>query len=89
MLIRRARGSDHFFDGTVPEGALKANTFTNTVHIAADTNNEVGVAGTAGGVNGRSGVLLMHLTVFGRIGNGGFADVRLTFATMCLLNSYT
>eukprot|EP00965_Chrysotila_dentata_P088020 2905806-Pleurochrysis_carterae.AAC.1 len=70
-------GRAQFFYGAIPEGALKATTFTNTMHrsiVAADTNNEVGVAGTAGGVNGRSGVLLMHLTVFGRIGNGFFAD---------------
>eukprot|EP00965_Chrysotila_dentata_P217593 6190094-Pleurochrysis_carterae.AAC.6 len=44
--------------------------------VGADTGNGVGVAGTAGGSKSSAGVSLMHLTVFGNTGTGGFAKVQ-------------
>jgi subtilisin family serine protease len=41
--------------------------------IAAVSNNEVGVAGIAGGTGSGDGVRLMSLAVFGATANGGFA----------------
>ena len=42
--------------------------------VAADSDNGVGVAGTAGGAEGEPGVSLMILTVFGKHATGGFDE---------------
>jgi hypothetical protein len=42
--------------------------------VAADSNNGVGVAGTAGGDENQPGALLMTLTCFGKTENSGFAE---------------
>eukprot|EP00965_Chrysotila_dentata_P257641 6212952-Pleurochrysis_carterae.AAC.1 len=43
--------------------------------VSADTDNNIGVAGTAGGTENSAGVSLMHLVTFGNTGVGGFARV--------------
>jgi len=42
--------------------------------VAANSDNNVGISGMAGGKNGTAGVSLMTLTTFGKTGNGGFAE---------------
>eukprot|EP00965_Chrysotila_dentata_P172008 5676428-Pleurochrysis_carterae.AAC.1 len=42
--------------------------------VAADTGNNVGVAGTAGGSKDNAGVSLMHLVMFGKTDQGGSAQ---------------
>ncbi len=42
--------------------------------VAAETNNEIGMAGVAGGTGADDGVRLMSCTCFGLTGNGGFED---------------
>ena len=46
--------------------------------VSADTNNTIGVAGTAGGATGGGGAKLMILTVFGKQGTKGFAEAPTT-----------
>ena len=42
--------------------------------VSADTNNSIGVAGTAGGATGGGGAKLMVLTCFGKFGTKGFTE---------------
>ncbi|MFA0964448.1 S8 family serine peptidase [Roseivirga sp. BDSF3-8] len=50
--------------------------------VAAETNNGVGVAGTAGGSGSNDGVRLMTLSVFGNSSNGGFDEAFIYAADM-------
>jgi len=49
---------------------------------AADSDNGIGVAGTAGGKSGSPGASLMILTCFGRFGTTGFAEAIVYGADM-------
>ena len=42
--------------------------------VAADSDNAIGVSGTAGGSFGSAGASMMILTTFGKFGTGGFAE---------------
>lgn len=63
----------NFADGT---GAIPADDHGTHVGgtIAAETNNEIGMAGVAGGTGADDGVRLMSCACFGLTGNGGFED---------------
>ncbi|MBI9064805.1 MAG: S8 family serine peptidase, partial [Marinilabiliaceae bacterium] len=63
----------NFADGT---GTIPAGDHGTHVGgtIAAETNNEIGMAGVAGGTGSDDGVRLMSCTCFGNTGNGGFED---------------
>ena len=50
--------------------------------VAADSDNGIGVAGTAGGTAGRPGASLMILTTFGAQGTGGFDEAIVYGADM-------
>ena len=50
--------------------------------VAADSDNNIGVAGTAGGAPGRPGASLMILTTFGQARNSGFQEAIVYGADM-------
>ena len=52
--------------------------------VAAATDNNVGVAGTAGGWNGRPGASLMILTTFGKSSDNGQAEAIVYSGQCCL-----
>ncbi|MCU4175607.1 S8 family serine peptidase [Carboxylicivirga sp. N1Y90] len=63
----------NFADGT---GTIPAGDHGTHVGgtVAAETNNEIGMAGVAGGTGADDGVRLMSCVCFGNTGNGGFED---------------
>ena len=63
----------NFADGT---GTIPAGDHGTHVGgtVAAETNNEIGMAGVAGGTGADDGIRLMSCTCFGNTGNGGFED---------------
>jgi len=63
----------NFADGTGTIPAGEHGTHVGGT-VAAETNNEIGMAGVAGGTGLDDGIRLMSCVCFGNTGNGGFED---------------